>query len=83
MILSCLPRRHLLFCHWCLLCIFQVPAVKRHNEVQADLNALKYVNKEYLIDGLKRISEIDKIPEIGILYLACPFDLIPRDSIFQ
>ena len=40
-----------------------VPAIKRHNEVQADLNAVKYVNKEYLIDGLKRISEIDKIPE--------------------
>ncbi len=40
-----------------------VPAIKRHNEVQADLNAVKYVNKDYLIDGLKRISEIDKIPE--------------------
>ncbi|WP_298278738.1 M56 family metallopeptidase [Ferroplasma sp.] len=46
-----------------LFIMLVVPAVKRHNEVQADLNALKYVNKEYLIDGLKRISEIDKIPE--------------------
>ncbi|MEM0139852.1 MAG: M48 family metalloprotease [Ferroplasma sp.] len=39
------------------------PALKRRNEVQADLNAVKYVDKEYLVDGLRKISEIDKIPE--------------------
>ncbi len=39
------------------------PAIKRRHEVQADLNAVKYVNKEYLEDGLRKISEIDKIPE--------------------
>ncbi|WP_337860192.1 M48 family metallopeptidase [Ferroplasma sp.] len=43
--------------------LFISPAVKRHNEVEADLNAVKYVNKDYLIDGLRRISETDKIPE--------------------
>ena len=46
-----------------LFIMLVVPAIKRHNEVQADLNAVKYVNKDYLIDGLRRISEIDKIPE--------------------
>ncbi len=46
------------------LFIFLVsPAMKRHNEVQADLNAVKYVNKDYLINGLRRIAETDKIPE--------------------
>ncbi len=46
-----------------LFIMLVVPAIKRRNEVQADLNAVKYVNKDYLINGLKRISEIDKIPE--------------------
>jgi STE24 endopeptidase len=46
------------------LFIFVVsPILKRHNEVEADLNAVKYVNKDYLINGLRRISEMDKIPE--------------------
>jgi STE24 endopeptidase len=46
-----------------LFIMFISPAVKRHNEVQADLNAVKYVDKDYLINGLRRISEIDRIPE--------------------
>ncbi|AGO61208.1 MULTISPECIES: M48 family metallopeptidase [Ferroplasma] len=46
------------------LFIFLVsPAIKRHNETEADLNAVKYVNKDYLINGLRRIAETDKIPE--------------------
>jgi len=40
-----------------------VPAIKRRNEVQADLNAVKYVNKQYLIDALEKISNTDKIPD--------------------
>ncbi len=46
-----------------LFIMIVLPAIKRHNEVEADLNAVKYVNKDYLIDGLRRISETDKIPE--------------------
>ncbi len=47
-----------------LLFIFLgVPAIKRRNEIKADLNAVKYVNKQYLIDALEKISNIDKIPE--------------------
>ena len=46
-----------------LFIILISPAMKRHNEVQADLNAVKYVNKDYLIDGLRKIAETDKIPE--------------------
>ncbi len=40
-----------------------VPAIKRRNEVKADLNAVKYVNRQYLIDALEKISNIDKIPD--------------------
>ncbi len=46
-----------------LFIMIVLPAIKRRNEVEADLNAVKYVNKDYLIDGLRRISETDKIPE--------------------
>ncbi len=42
---------------------FVIPALKRRNEVAADLNAVKYVDKQYLETALKKISNIDKIPE--------------------
>ncbi len=42
---------------------FVIPAMKRRNEVAADLNAVKYVDKQYLEDALRKISSFDKIPE--------------------
>ena len=71
------------FTVYSLVIMIVLPAIKRHNEVEADLNAVKYVNKDYLIDGLRRISETDKIPEKYILYPAFPFYWIPQGSIYQ
>ncbi|KQB33732.1 M48 family metallopeptidase [Acidiplasma cupricumulans] len=40
-----------------------IPAIKRRNEVAADLNAVRYVKKEYLESALIKISNIENIPE--------------------